>query len=75
MVIVLFQLRRREPNAPFRVPLYPWLPWLFLMIYLFLLIAGVVDQPVLACVAAAALAAAYGIARSTVIRGRSERKE
>jgi len=63
MVIVLFRLRRREPTAPFRMPLYPWLPWLFLTIYLLLLVAGVVDQPVLACVAVAALAAAYGIAR------------
>lgn len=73
MVIVLFRLRRREPNAPFRMPLYPWLPSLFLTIYFLLLVAGVVDQPVLACVAAAALAAAYGIGRATVIRGRSDR--
>ncbi len=68
MVIVLFRLRRREPTAPFRMPLYPWLPWLFLTIYLLLLVAGVVDQPVLACVAVAALAAAYGIARIRPVR-------
>lgn len=67
MVIVLFRLRRREPNAPFHVPLYPWLPWIFLSIYALLLAAGVVDQPVLASVAAATLAAAYGIARATVV--------
>ena len=67
MVIVLFRLRRREPNAPFHVPLYPWLPWFFLTIYALLLAAGAVDQPVLAAVAAATLAAAYGIARATVM--------
>jgi APA family basic amino acid/polyamine antiporter len=63
MVIVLFRLRRRDPEAPFRMPLYPWLAWLFLGVYALLLVAGVVDQPVLACVSAATLAAAYGIAR------------
>ena len=66
MVIVLFRLRRRDPDAPFRVPLYPWLPWLFLAIYALLLVAGAMDQPVLACVTAATLAAAYGIARVSV---------
>jgi L-asparagine transporter-like permease len=71
MVIVLFRLRRREPDAPFTMPLYPWLPWLFLTIYALLLVAGAVDQPVLACFAAATLAAAYGIARATVVPGRT----
>jgi APA family basic amino acid/polyamine antiporter len=65
MVIVLFRLRRRSPDAPFRMPLYPWLAWLFLGIYALLLVAGVVDQPVLACITGATLAAAYGIARMT----------
>jgi hypothetical protein len=54
------------------MPLYPWLPWLFLTIYALLLAAGAVDQPVLACVAAATLAAAYGIARATVTSGRTD---
>jgi APA family basic amino acid/polyamine antiporter len=72
MVIVLFRLRRREPNPPFRMPLYPWLPWLFITIYALLLVAGVVDQPVLACVAAATLVSTYGIARATVIPPRSD---
>jgi APA family basic amino acid/polyamine antiporter len=66
MVIVLFRLRRREPSAPFPVPLYPWLPWLFLTIYALLLVAGAVDQPVLACAAAATMAAAYGVARVSI---------
>jgi APA family basic amino acid/polyamine antiporter len=72
MVIVLFRLRRREPDAPFTMPLYPWLPWLFLTIYALLLVAGAVDQPVLACFAAATLAAAYGIARATIVPGHSD---
>jgi APA family basic amino acid/polyamine antiporter len=66
MVIVLFRLRMREPDAPFRMPLYPWLPWLFLAIYALLLAAGAADQPTLACVTAATLAAAYGVARVSV---------
>jgi APA family basic amino acid/polyamine antiporter len=65
MVIVLFRLRRRNPEAPFRMPLYPWLPWSFLAIYALLLVAGVVDQPVLACITGATLAGAYGIACMT----------
>jgi amino acid transporter len=69
MVIVLFRLRMRDPDAPFRIPLYPWLPWLFLTIYALLFAAGAVDQPGLACVTAATLAAAYGLARVTVSSG------
>jgi APA family basic amino acid/polyamine antiporter len=29
MVIVLFRLRMRDPDSPFRMPLYPWLPGCF----------------------------------------------
>ncbi len=67
MVVVLFRLRKRDPGAPFRMPLYPWLPWLFLTIYALLFSAGAVDQPRLAFLSAATLAAAYGIARATIV--------
>lgn len=72
MVIVLFRLRMRNPDSPFRMPLYPWLPWLFLAIYVLLFAAGAADQPGLACVTAATLAAAYGIARATVVPRRAD---
>src|SRR5205823_14457208 len=32
-VLSLFRLRRREPRAPFSVPLYPWVPLLFVAVY------------------------------------------
>jgi APA family basic amino acid/polyamine antiporter len=45
MVPVLVRLRRRGPDAPFRVPLYPFLPFLFLLIYAVLFMGAVVGQP------------------------------
>jgi APA family basic amino acid/polyamine antiporter len=75
MVIVLFRLRMRDPDSPFRMPLYPWLAWLFLAIYALLFAAGAADQPGLACISAATLAAAYGMARMTVISRGADRAE
>ena len=45
MVPVLFRLRRREGPAPFPVPLYPFLPLLFLAIYVVLFVAAALRQP------------------------------
>jgi APA family basic amino acid/polyamine antiporter len=45
MVVVLFRLRAARPVAPFRVPLYPGLPVLFLVIYLLLLAGALIQQP------------------------------
>ncbi len=70
MVIVLFRLRAREPRAPFRTPLYPWLPSLFLVVYALLFVAGAWDRPGLAGVTVATFLAAYGLGRATV-RSRS----
>ena len=42
MVLVLLRLRSRNPGAPFRVPLYPGLPLLFLAVYVLLLLGALV---------------------------------
>ncbi len=44
MVVVLFRLRAANPGAPFRVPLYPALPLLFLGIYVLLLAGALIQQ-------------------------------
>src|SRR6185503_5477274 len=46
MVLVLFRLRARDPAAPFRVPLYPLLPGVFLAVYGVLLVGALWQQPV-----------------------------
>jgi len=69
MMIVLFRLRSGEPASPFGVPLYPWLPSLFLAVYALCFAAGAVDSPPLAGIALATVGAAYGLARATVRSG------
>lgn len=61
MVLVLFRLRARTPDAPFRVPLYPILPALFLGIYAVMFVAVTIAQPGLTGIALGALAITYGI--------------
>jgi APA family basic amino acid/polyamine antiporter len=61
MVAVLFKLRARQPESPFRVPLFPWSPALFLLVYALLFAAAAQDRPGLAGVAVATLAVAYGL--------------
>ena len=56
MVVVLFRLRARRPSAPFRVPLYPVLPLLFLGIYVLLLVGALIQQATITLAALAALA-------------------
>ena len=56
MVVVLFKLRAERPAAPFRVPLYPLVPLLFLGIYLLLLVGALIQQPGITLAALAALA-------------------
>jgi basic amino acid/polyamine antiporter, APA family len=59
-VLALFRLRRLEPQAPFRVPLYPWVPVLFVGVYAALLVGTALAQPKLVLVALAVLGAAWG---------------
>jgi APA family basic amino acid/polyamine antiporter len=60
-VVALFRLRRREPPAPFSVPLYPWVPLALLAVYAALLVATAVAQPGLVAVALVVLGGAYGL--------------
>jgi basic amino acid/polyamine antiporter, APA family len=62
MVLVLFRLRARRPEAPFRVPLYPLLPSLFLGLYAVLFVVAAREQPVLAGVTLLLLAGGYAVA-------------
>jgi APA family basic amino acid/polyamine antiporter len=55
MVLVLFRLRARQPSAPFRVPLYPAVPLLFLAVYGLLLLGALWQQPAQTAVAVAVL--------------------
>jgi APA family basic amino acid/polyamine antiporter len=63
VVIALFPLRARQPDAPFRVPLFPVLPGLFLAIYAALFIGTALAQPGLVAIAVGVLAVAYGLSR------------
>ncbi|HTS80550.1 MAG TPA: amino acid permease [Myxococcaceae bacterium] len=56
MVVVLFRLRSGRPAAPFRVPLYPLVPLLFLGTYVLLLLGALIQQPGITLAALAALA-------------------
>ncbi|HXI64796.1 MAG TPA: amino acid permease [Gemmatimonadales bacterium] len=60
-VLALFRLRRREPIAPFRVPLYPWVPLALFAVYGALFVGTAVAQPMLIVQALAVLAGAYGL--------------
>lgn len=64
MVLVLFRLRARKPEAPFRVPLYPVTPLLFLGTYLVLFVGAALQQPLVTAIALAALALAYAVGRA-----------
>lgn len=70
MVLVLFRLRRRSPDAPFKVPLYPLLPGLFLGVYALLFAVSARAQPVLAGVTAGLLLVIYLAAVATDPRAR-----
>ena len=59
MVLVLFRLRARAPQAPFRVPLYPAVPLVFLAAYALLFLGAVLQQPGVSAIATAALIATW----------------
>ena len=65
-VLALFRLRRREPIAPFRIPLYPWVPLALFAVYGALFVGTAVAQPVLIVEAVAVLVGVYGL--SWVVR-------
>jgi APA family basic amino acid/polyamine antiporter len=60
-VAALFRLRARQADAPFRTPLYPFTPTLFIAVYAALLGGAAISQPVLVAIAGAVLAASYAL--------------
>jgi basic amino acid/polyamine antiporter, APA family len=66
-VAALFRLRARQPDAPFRVPLYPFTPVLFIAVYATLFVGAALTQPRLALMAAAVLVGTWGL--SWTVRG------
>jgi APA family basic amino acid/polyamine antiporter len=68
MVLVLFRLRRRQASAPFRVPLYPVLPSVFLGLYAVLFVIAAREQPILAGVTLGLLALTYAVAAGALGR-------
>jgi basic amino acid/polyamine antiporter, APA family len=57
----LFVLRARQPEAPFRVPLYPFVPVAFIAVYAALFLGALLAQPVVVAIGVGVLAAAYGL--------------
>ncbi len=68
-VIALYPLRRRGP-APFRVPLYPWVPAALIAVYGAVLVGTAIAQPRLTALAVGVLVAAYVLSWSVEV-GRS----
>lgn len=64
MVLVLFRLRARAPQAPFQVPGYPLLPLAFLGTYALVFIGTAVKQPGVTAVALLTLATGYALSRA-----------
>ena len=60
-IAALFPLRARQPDAPFRVPLYPIVPVLFVLVYLALLVGTAMTQPGLVAIACGVLVTAWGL--------------
>src|SRR5574341_1755358 len=61
MVLALVRLRRRHPDAPFRVPLYPLVPLLFAGVYAALFVGTAVANWRLAAVTVRVLGGVYGL--------------
>jgi len=70
-VLALFRLRRRDPPAPFNVPLYPWVPLALFAVYGALFVGTAVAQPMLIVQALAVLVGVYGLSWAVEVgRGR-----
>jgi APA family basic amino acid/polyamine antiporter len=60
-VAALFRLRARQPDAPFRVPFYPFAPALFIAVYAVLFAGAALAQPRLALMTAAVLVGMWAL--------------
>jgi APA family basic amino acid/polyamine antiporter len=61
MVLALFRLRARQPDAPFKTPLYPLPAVVLLGVYGALLVGAIVQQPGTVALASGVLAGTYGL--------------
>jgi basic amino acid/polyamine antiporter, APA family len=66
-VAALYRLRKRQPEAPFRAPLYPYLLTLFIGVYVVLFAGSAYAQPRLALATVAVLAGMWAL--SWVVKG------
>ena len=66
-VAALYRLRQRQPEAPFRVPLYPYLPTAFIGVYGVLFVGSAYAQPGPALVTMAVLVGTFAL--SWVVKG------
>lgn len=62
----LFVLRARQPDAPFRVPLYPLVPALFILVYLALLVGTALATARIVAIGIAVLSATWLVSSSDV---------
>ena len=60
-VLSLFRLRARQPDAPFLVPWFPWVPLAFVAVYAALFVGTALGRPGLVAKAGALLVGAYGM--------------
>jgi hypothetical protein len=61
MVVALFRLRGRQPDAPFKTPLYPLPALILLSVYGVLLVGAVAQQPGTVALAVGILAGTYAL--------------
>jgi len=57
----LLVLRARQPEAPFRVPLYPFVPVAFIAVYIALFVGAALAQPGVVAIGTGVLVAAFGL--------------
>jgi APA family basic amino acid/polyamine antiporter len=67
-VLSLIVARRRMPEAPFKTPLYPILPILFVGVYAALFVGTAVAQPVVVLISIGVLGGAYALSGLSISR-------
>jgi basic amino acid/polyamine antiporter, APA family len=68
-IAALFPLRARAPEAPFRVPLYPVVPAVFILVYVALLVGTAKAQPGLVALAACGVLLTWGLSWLVIPKG------
>jgi len=68
-IAALFPLRARAPEAPFKVPLYPVVPAVFILVYVALLVGTAKAQPGLVALAACGVLLTWGLSWLVIPKG------